>query len=201
MRNRNINRRRVLIILTRREYVCSHDQNDRKTNAGRIEGCTTGGQILVSPTTRAAVGKDLVVRSEFSMSFKGVRGEITISEAGGIGGSYDLYLDEEEKKEPDVFRALANPAPVSFFKLEGKQVGDLEYRGELLALSGKRALLKTGGELSLFDNLRLDMGGELDAKVTDLLYTGQEDERVLTLTFTALPENFSGWKRKLLQPV
>ena len=169
--------------------------------AGRIEGCTTGGQILVSPTTRAAVGKDLVVRSEFAMSFKGVRGEITISEAGGIGGSYGLYLEEEEKKEQDVFRALAAPVPVSFFKLEGKQVEEREYRGELLALSGKRALLKTGGELSLFDNLRLDMGGELDAKVTDLLYTGEGDQRVLTLTFTALPENYSEWKRKLLQPV
>ena len=169
--------------------------------AGRIEGCTTGGQILVSPTTRAAVGKDLIVRSEFAMSFKGVRGEITISEAGGIGGSYGLYLDEEEKKDPDVFRALAVPVPVSFSKLEGKQVEGREYRGELLALSGKRALLKTGGDLSLFDNLRLDTGGELDAKVTDLLYTGEEEQRVLTLTFTALPENFSEWKRKLLQPV
>ena len=155
----------------------------------------------MSPTTRAAAGKDLIVRSEFAMSFKGVRGEITISEAGGIGGSYGLYLDEDEKKEQDVFRALTAPVPVSFFKLEGKQVEEREYRGELLALSGKRALLKTGGELSLFDNLRLDMGGELDAKVTDLLYTGEGDQRVLTLTFTALPENYSEWKRKLLQPV
>ena len=166
--------------------------------AGRIEGCTTGGQILVSPTTRAAVGKDLIVRSEFSMSFKGVRGEITISEAGGIGGSYGLYLEEEEKKEQDVFRALPVPCPVRFFKMDGKQVEEREYRGELLALSGKRALLKTGGEQSLFDNLRLDIGGELDVKVTDLLYTGEEDKRVLTLTFTALPENFSEWKRNLM---
>ena len=166
--------------------------------AGRIEGCTTGGQILVSPTTRAAVGKDLIVRSEFSMSFKGVRGEITISEAGGIGGSYGLYLEEEEKKEQDVFRALPVPCPVRFFKMDGKQVEEREYRGELLALSGKRALLKTGGEQSLFDNLRLDIGGELDVKVTDLLYTGEEDQRVLTLTFTALPENFNEWKRSLM---
>ena len=166
--------------------------------AGRIESCTTGGQILVSPTTRAAVGKDLIVRSEFSMSFKGVRGEITISEAGGIGGSYGLYLEEEEKKEQDVFRALPVPCPVRFFRMDGKQVEEREYRGELLALSGKRALLKTGGEQSLFDNLRLDIGGELDAKVTDLLYTGEEDQRVLTLTFTALPENFNEWKRSLM---
>ena len=57
---------------------------------------------------------------------------------------------------------------------------------------------KTGGEQSLFDNLRLDIGGELDVKVTDLLYTGEEDKRVLTLTFTALPENFSEWKRNLM---
>ena len=82
--------------------------------------------------------------------------------------------------------------------MDGKQVEEREYRGELLALSGKRALLKTGGEQSLFDNLRLDIGGELDAKVTDLLYTGEEDQRVLTLTFTALPENFSEWKRTLM---
>ena len=102
--------------------------------AGRIEGCTTGGQILVSPTTRAAVGKDLIVRSEFSMSFKGVRGDITISEAGGIGGPYGLYLEEEEKKEKDEFRALPVPCPVRFFKMDGKQVGEREYRGELLAL-------------------------------------------------------------------
>ena len=40
-----------------------------------------------------------------------------------------------------------------------------------------------------------------DIKVTDLLYTGEGDQRVLTLTFTALPEGFSEWKRKLLQPV
>ena len=40
-----------------------------------------------------------------------------------------------------------------------------------------------------------------DNKVTDLLYTGEGDQRVLTLTFTAMPENYSEWKRKLLQPV
>ena len=165
--------------------------------AGRIESCTTDGQILVSPTTRAAVGEQLLVLNEFPMSFKGIDGEITISEAGGIGGEYGLFLSEDEGKGHDTFHSLFAPYPLHFFRMEGKLADSHELSGELLALSEKRAVFRTPEKLSVFDNLRLDAGGELDAKVTDILENGADEWTICILTFTALPKNFSEWKKNL----
>ena len=61
--------------------------------AGRIESCTTAGQILISPKTLAAIEEKLEVRQTLSISPKGVTGEIQLSDVTGIGGAYDLHLD------------------------------------------------------------------------------------------------------------
>ena len=164
--------------------------------AGRIEGLTTEGQILVSPTTREAVGDALMVETEFPMSFKGVKGEIIISEVKGIGGSYGLFLEEEDTGVDDP-RPLPAPAAVRFFRMDGKQVEETAASGEITAVSEKQAVLKTAAEVAVFDNLRLDVFGELDVKVTGCEMSAGGKEKLLRLTFTAKPEGFSEWVKRI----
>ena len=132
------------------------------------------------------------------MSFKGVKGEIMISEVRGIGGAYGLTLDEEDTRD-DRPRPLPAPVAVRFFRMDGKQVEEAAVSGEITAVSKKQAILKTDAEAAVFDNLRLDVCGELDAKVTGCESNAGGKERFLRLTFTAKPEGFSAWVRRILE--
>ena len=64
--------------------------------------------------------------------------------------------------------------------------------GRLLACSETGAVLETAEELELFDNLGLDIGESLYAKVTE-----REGGRC-RITFTAKPPCFSAWAETLM---
>lgn len=155
---------------------------------GRIESYTTEGQILISPSTREAIHADLCIRSELKVQPKGVAGEITISEVRGIGAPYERYLGEDEEE----LRMLREPCPVSFRLVDGKHVSEHESKGELLALSGQRARLLTEEAVDCFDNLVIEIGEPLYAKITEK--NGSE----LILVFTAKPEGFAAWMSHLI---
>lgn len=157
--------------------------------AGRIESYTTEGQILISPSTRASIPEELNVIREFSASPKGVSGVITLTVVAGIGAPYDIVLNHEELDE---MRTLSAPAPVRFRVVDGKHMGGELYDGEILRISEKQALLRAEHtELSVFENLCLETGGKLYAKVTSV----QADCAVLS--FTSKPKTFKAWVREL----
>src|SRR5689334_16821963 len=60
--------------------------------AARIEGYSAAGDVLVSPSTRAAVAAILEVGAEVQVEPKGVNEPVTIAYVRGIGGRYDLRL-------------------------------------------------------------------------------------------------------------
>lgn len=156
--------------------------------AGRIESYTVGGQILISPQTRASIRAELTIDGEQEILAKGVKTPITLSSITGIGAPYNLsYTKAQTALQP-----LKVPVPVSFFRIREKHVSTLPEEGLLTALSETGAILKTAGSLSAYDNLQLEIGGKLYAKVTAI----RED--ACELRFTSLPENFGQWYQSVL---
>src|SRR5437016_959174 len=59
---------------------------------GRIESYTTGGQILISPTTYAETAAVLTVSDQMTVAPKGIAAPITLYAVSGIRGSHALCL-------------------------------------------------------------------------------------------------------------
>ena len=154
--------------------------------AGRIESYTIGGQILLSPRTRAAVRSALTVRRVLPVQPKGVDGTIELFDVVGIGAPYELELPTGEHP----LCPLPQPVPVRFATLEGKHSSAEELEGTITALSDQGAALRSEAALERFENLKLEIGGDLYAKVTDIR-NGEA-----RLRFTAKPRGFAAWLQR-----
>ena len=150
---------------------------------GRIESYTTEGQILLSPSTRAAVGEELTIRRTLAVQPKGVDGQIELYDVVGIGAPYSVSLPVREER----LRPLPAPVPVRFSRLEGKHASAELLEGRITALSEREAALETDTALGLYENLKLAVGGELYAKVVGL------EGGSVRIHFTAKPRGFSAW--------
>ncbi len=159
--------------------------------AGRIEGYTTGGQIFISASTREAVREELEIRSDFRVWPKGLEKEITLFDVTGIRGDRMLSV---KKEAADPLVPVA-PSAVRYIVLEGKYAEGLMRTGRILALSETEAVLEPEGELAVFDNLRLDLGDGLYAKVAEIEAEG------CRIRFTARPPEFAAWKERLCRTV
>lgn len=156
--------------------------------AGRIESYTTEGQILISPGTRKAIGEELQISRSFNVQPKGLEKEITLFQVTGIGRPYGVFLDQEQAEQPDPI----SPYPVRFTVLEGKHADGAALEGRLIAVSEKEALLETDAKLSEFDNLLLEIGDGLYAKVS------KTEKNISRISFTAKPRNFETWLAAIL---
>ena len=154
---------------------------------GRIESYTVGGQILISPQTRAMIEEPLEVAMEQEVFPKGVKGALKLSHVTGIGGSYGVSCARQEDRPV----ALAAPQEIAFFVIRDKH-SDLEpSRGRLTALSRTGAVMETDAELAQFDNLQLEVDGKLFCKVLSRAGTGW------LLRFTASPPGFDAWYARI----
>ncbi|MDB9314649.1 adenylate/guanylate cyclase domain-containing protein [Spirulina sp. CS-785/01] len=125
----------------------------------RIETYTTGTQILISDSTLKAIGRDkLTIVQEKKIHPKGVLQEISIYQIMGIGSPYHLTLPQPQNP--------CFPVLDSYFVLyvfvEGKQLGDLFFKGQLVQLCLRGAYIQPieGPNLelpSLMSNLKLNL--------------------------------------------
>ena len=60
----------------------------------------------------------------------------------------------------------------------------------ILEISDDEMVMQTEEELSVYENLKLDIGGALYAKIT------QKENDLFTLRFTAKPACFDSWMEK-----
>src|SRR5215813_8796120 len=58
---------------------------------GRIESYTTGGQILISESTRQEIESLVTVSRQLKIDAKGAREPVTVWETTGIGGMHGLF--------------------------------------------------------------------------------------------------------------
>jgi len=150
----------------------------------RIESNTVGGQILISQTTLELAGADLKLGEKQKIVAKGFPQPISAFEVKGIGGEYDLFLDEVDL----ALVPLVRPLEVRYRILEGKNEEGPEQSGRLRSLSAMGAVLEGDGTLEPFKNLKLQLyapsgekiDGDLHAKVI-------EGGAPCTLRFTGVP--------------
>ena len=155
---------------------------------GRIESYTVGGQILISPDTRAAVGCELEVAKELTVYPKGSSKEIVLSLVTGIGAPYDIHVKMGGTKPVE----LKSPIPVCFHKLDGKHRLEGSMYGGLKAVANDVAVLETSTKLNIMDNIEIEAGGDLYCKVMD------EEDGGYLLQYTAVPAGYDKWIKSYL---
>lgn len=150
---------------------------------GRIESYTIGGQILIPPATRDAVEAELEIAKELTVYPKGAQKELLLSQVTGIGKPYDIYAMAVSKKPVP----LKKPAPVCFFRLDGKHKLEGTCFGGITAITDDRALFSTDTKLEIFDNIQIEAGGDLYCKVLE------KQEEGYLLQYTAIPVGYGVW--------
>ena len=154
---------------------------------GRIESYTVGEQVLISPTTKARIGAELRIDSEMSVLPKGVNEPITLSLVSGVGAPYNVSYSFGKEKP----RELKEPRRVEFYPVKDKHTSDSASEADITSVSHDGAIIKTDAEVKIFDNIEIDIGEKLFAKIT-----GGSDGKY-EIAFTAKPASFEKWLAEL----
>jgi adenylate cyclase len=162
----------------------------------RIQACTSGGQILISETTRREVGGILRLGRQLEVNVKGVEQTIALSEVHGIGGLHKLSLLHSR----DALASLKSPVPVRCSIVEGGRVGDDAINGALTKLSSKRAELRLDKTVPALADLKMQIVGEAAREVREPAYCKVEaalprSDGLLSVRFTSLPHGFEALLR------
>ena len=123
--------------------------------AGRMEGFTVGGQVLVSASTLDKAGAALEVGQKVTFQAKGFKEAVDVYDLVGVAGSWNVRLPARDDK----LQPLQPPVPVTVAVLEGKQMSDITFEGTLESGSVSAATLRSERALRAFTNLRLRLKG------------------------------------------
>jgi len=162
--------------------------------AGRIESFTTGGQLLVSESTRDAIKAPLRIDGQFQVEPKGATCSLQLYEVGGIGEPFNLSLPSRSA----ALVSLPQPLPISFTVLEEKFLGRTVHEGRLAAMSESEASIESAMSLVPLSNLKIELkpvaganpGGEIYAKVIGTLAGASGQTRI---RFTSLSPELKVW--------
>ena len=124
--------------------------------AGRIESYTVGGQILISPDTRAAVDAPLTIAQEMQVFPKGAAAGLTLSQVIGIGAPYTVSCPWHQSEPP----VLETPVEARLFRITDKHCELTPTPARVTARSAEAVVFRTDAALDLYSNLRLDLPGE-----------------------------------------
>jgi adenylate cyclase len=167
----------------------------------RIESYTTGGQILISPSTHEKVRGHVLIQNTMEVSFKGIAEPVTLHDVFGIKGRYEVSLPA---KAPPRFARLDPPLAITCIELEGKMESTKTVSGHLTAIatSGAEALLE--GKVEAHTNFKILLDSPeasslpgLYAKVTSIDQpTASSQHLRIRLEFTSLPEDTGNFLRR-----
>jgi adenylate cyclase len=119
--------------------------------AARVEACTVGGQVLLSPYTYEVVREVAEVGPPIPVEVKGLRDPLLLYELHALGGRYPRRLPE-----PDAGEGVEIPAvPVSAWILEGKTIRPEAIEGQVTWLGPRHLEAQFASRLDPLANLRL----------------------------------------------
>jgi hypothetical protein len=120
--------------------------------AARVEGCTVGGQIFLSPSTWERL-RDLVeVGVPVPVELKGIAEPLMLYELRAIGGRFARRLPETViESEPQVDVTL----PLTCWVIEGKVVRPDGITGVVLRLGARQIDVRLAAPLAPLTNVRL----------------------------------------------
>jgi hypothetical protein len=168
--------------------------------AGRIESFTTGGQVLISESTRAKIASPLRIDNVFQVEPKGATHSLKLHEIGGIGEPFHLWLPERSK----ALCPLPQPLPIRFSVLEEKFVGRTLREGRLLAMSDSEASIESEVALAPLSNIKIELeplaevnpGGEIYAKVIGAVEDVSGQTRI---RFTSVSPEIKVWLQRFVR--
>lgn len=169
--------------------------------AGRIESFTTGGQVLISGSTRERTSLPLRIDGQFQVEPKGAVHSLLLYEVGAIGAPYNLALPPRT----GALSALSEPVPIRFTVLEEKFIGRTVHQGRLAAVSDFEAGIVSDSALAPLSNLKIELesqagrtpGGEIYAKVIGSPSPGSGQTRI---RFTSVSPELKSWVRQVAGP-
>jgi adenylate cyclase len=132
----------------------------------RIQSYTTGGQILISETTRQDVGRILKPGKEMEIKAKGIDQPITLYEALGIGGPHKLLLPETM----ETLVPLASEIPLQYEVLEASHESGKMSQGGLTKVSCKAAEARLETPVPNLSNLKMRLIGNGGKAMPGTLY-------------------------------
>lgn len=167
--------------------------------AGRIESFTTGGQVLISESTRANIQSPLRVDGHFKVEPKGAKSSLELHEIGGIGEPYNLSLPA---KSHSLF-PLTDRLAIHFTVLEEKFVGRTLHVGRLVSISETEAGLESELTPVPLTNLKIELqsapggapAGEIYAKVIEAV---SEASNQMRIRFTSLSPELKTWVQEFV---
>jgi adenylate cyclase len=157
----------------------------------RIESQTLGNQILISRSTRDAVGKDLLeIVTDLEASLKGMRDPIAMYDVRGLKGDYNLSLVSNLPPLKD----LADPLPIRFQQMHGKRAEETLFDGQIVQLSEREALIISSAAPEPLSNVRIEIAPRGVEAVEGVLYAKvvpqqSNDHRSFRVRFTSLPDS------------
>lgn len=165
--------------------------------AGRIESFTTGGQLLISESTREKIKSPLRIVGQFQVEPKGANHSLQLHEVTSIGEPFNLSLPERS----EALCPLPQPLPITFTVLEEKFLGRMVHEARLAALSESEAGIESALSLVPLSNLKIELkpvaganpGGEIYAKVIGTVAGASSQTRI---RFTSLSPDLKVWVRQ-----
>jgi class 3 adenylate cyclase len=118
--------------------------------AARVEGCTVGGQVLLTDATREALGGLAETAPPIHAELKGLEAPVALHELRAIGGRWAQRLDAADDT------AINVTLPLTGAIFEGKHV-EGEFGGTVLRLTRRWLQARLTVELAALTNVRLRM--------------------------------------------
>ena len=168
--------------------------------ASRIESYTIGGQVLISESVKQEAGEILRIDDKKEVMPKGAETAIIVYEVGGIGGQYNLVLEEKES----VMVTLMRKIPLQFSILGGKHVSKKGHRGHMIRLSRKGAEIELKEPFEILTNLKMNLENVTEELATKNFYgkiinPAGENAQTQMIRFTSVPPEVDGYFQAHLQ--
>ena len=168
--------------------------------ASRIESYTIGGQVLISESVKREIGEILRIDDKKEVMPKGSETAIIVYEVGGIGGQYNLALEEKKPAMVTLMRQI----PLQFSVLGGKHVSKKEHRGRVIRLSRKAAEIELKEPFEILANLKMNLENvteELAARdfYGKIIAAVRENGQTQMVRFTSVPPEVDGYFQAHLQ--
>jgi len=166
----------------------------------RIESYTVGGQILISESVRLEAGEILRIDDQRDVLPKGAETPLRIYEVGGIGGPFNLALENKKK----MLSTLTKQIQISCTMLKGKDVIKKDLRGSISRLSKNCAEITLNTPVEALINLKMSLVG-VDEKLSARSFYGKvirrsgENEQIHLVYFTSVPPEIDSYFQAHLQ--
>ncbi len=161
----------------------------------RIEGCSVGGQVLVSQDTIDKLNCEVQVVNRAQIAAKGIKEPIQICEISGIGGEYNCHLSTTENAE---LVRIEQEIVLELFPIQNKVVSAYSIPVLLKEFSMYNAVVKCRGDYEIEEYISVfaDVEVRFENKEHLPVFTGvyakvlQREGNLLWLRFTHWNQEF-----------